>query len=84
MLRDSDDADPLCDDEVPDDAGGGDDSIDVEPCPACGRSMAGESPRCPHCGEWITTRSAPRSPVRHALTWLVAIVLIGIIVLLWR
>ena len=31
-----------------------DDVDDLLACPACGADMYGDSPRCPHCGEYVS------------------------------
>ncbi|MFO0972826.1 MAG: hypothetical protein U1A27_05210 [Phycisphaerae bacterium] len=82
MLRDSDPDDPVRDDEFPDD----DDLVDgndpaIAPCPACGRSMLEDSPRCPHCGNWVA--SARRAP-RGNLWGLIVAALIAVILVIWH
>ena len=54
MGRYLEDSDDWSDDDWGD---GGDDS--TIPCPYCGKEMYEDSPRCPHCGQYITDEDAP-------------------------
>lgn len=83
MIRDTDDDDPLRDEEWPDegDPDGGVDSVDLLPCPACRKMVADGTQRCPHCGDWIVTRVAERRGWRR---WAWSIAAIGVmLVLMW-
>jgi hypothetical protein len=49
---------------------------DMAPCPACGEAMFEDSPRCPHCGEYVSvTGTRP--------TWIVVTVLVCLAAALW-
>jgi hypothetical protein len=39
------------------------------PCPYCGREIYEDSPRCPHCGQYISAEDAPPSRPQW---WIVA------------
>lgn len=55
-----------------------DDELDLAPCPACRRLVVEDTPRCPHCGEWVVARA----PHRRGL--LFVILAIGVIIgILW-
>ena len=51
------------DDEWDDDGDGwdgdGDDDEATDPCPHCRRPVYEDSPRCPHCGEYLGAEDAP-------------------------
>jgi hypothetical protein len=57
-LEASDDWDEGCD------CGGhesdyGDEDDSTIPCPYCGKEMYEDSPRCPHCGQYISDEDTP-------------------------
>jgi uncharacterized paraquat-inducible protein A len=60
-----------------------DDGIDEDPdempCPACGRMVYEDAPKCPHCGEWITAATAAE---RRSRTWLWPLLVAGLISLI--
>ena len=58
MLTDSDSVDYDDDDRdapLESDLEGSDDDHDDDDmvCPACGKGVAVDTPKCPHCGDWI-------------------------------
>jgi len=81
-----DDSDPLSEDEWPDDADTSDD--DESPllrCNECGRMIAEDSPRCPHCGTWGPADAPHAGRLIARIIWAIAVLLlIGIIVLVWH
>ncbi|MCK6457721.1 MAG: hypothetical protein L6Q92_14470 [Phycisphaerae bacterium] len=85
MWRDADNDNPLTEDEWPDgDGGDGDDSIEVEPCPECGKLIAEGTPQCPHCKTWV--RAVTQAELRLR-TWhwpLLAAGVVGMILFVWH
>ena len=72
--------DPIGEHEFPDedDLTPDTDSVDLEPCPACGLQLYEQAEQCPHCGEWVVRSRGPRSPGWTVLVLLVlAIFVIG-------
>jgi hypothetical protein len=72
--------DDLDDDEgwdAPDDDADDSDDDGTAPCPACGQPMFEDSPRCPGCGEYVSTSTAARP------TWIVVTVLVCLAAALW-
>jgi hypothetical protein len=63
-----------------------DDGVDGEteptiPCPYCRREIHEDSPRCPHCGQYISEEDAP--PTRKPW-WIIVGVLLGLLgIWLW-
>jgi hypothetical protein len=95
QLEDADDWDEGCDSHGcnchgcgggNDDSGdwNGDDDDEGEaavPCPYCGKEMYEDSPRCPHCGQYISDEDAPP---RRAPWWIiVGVVLCLCAVVVW-
>jgi len=61
-----------------------DEEPDEVPCPACGRTVYEDAPKCPHCGEWITPGSGAE---RRSRTWfwpIIVVVLILLILVAWH
>jgi len=54
-----------------------DDEVEQEPCPACGRFIAEDVPRCPHCGEWVVERPFSAARGRRLLYVLLVIALMA-------
>ena len=82
QLEDPDDWDEGCDhgesDDWNDDGDEGDSTI---PCPYCGHEMYEDSPRCPHCGQYISEEDAPP---RRAPWWIIlGVVLCLCVVAVW-
>lgn len=46
------------------------------PCPYCQRMISEDTPRCPHCGSYMSEEDAPR---RRSWLWMIAV---GLLVLL--
>jgi predicted nucleic acid-binding Zn ribbon protein len=69
------------DDESPVDDSG-DDSGDEStvPCPACGRAIFEDSPRCPYCEQYISEedRARPRHPA-----WVITTALVCLAAAFW-
>lgn len=69
------DWEPDAEDE-PDEEDGG-----TVPCPYCHREIHEDSPRCPHCGSYISEEDAPPS---RKPTWIVVTAIICVVfVVLW-
>jgi DNA-directed RNA polymerase subunit RPC12/RpoP len=75
-LEDADDWDDGCNcggcgncgsDSWHDDEADSEDSSTI-PCPYCGQEFYEDSPRCPHCGHYITDEDAPP---RRAPWWII-------------
>ena len=49
-----------------------DDEVEEAPCPSCGQLIAEDSPKCPHCGDWVIRRGQAHARSRN-LTYLVFI-----------
>jgi len=85
VIRDSNGHDPLREDEWPDEHDVADDapeSIDLAPCPRCGRMLADGASWCPHCREWIIAdANAPRTQWWWGI---VVAALIALILYLWH
>ena len=88
-LEDADDWDDGCDcggcgnchsDSWDDDNEDSEDSATI-PCPNCGQEFYEDSPRCPHCGQYI---SAEDAPPRRMPWWIVlGVVLCLCVIALW-
>ena len=40
------------------------DDSEVLPCPSCGQPVHEDTPKCPHCGDWITPlRASAAKPI---------------------
>jgi hypothetical protein len=50
-------------------------------CPSCGASVYEDCEQCPHCGDYITPRSATVSPLQGRWIAIVAIVLVTLMLL---
>jgi predicted RNA-binding Zn-ribbon protein involved in translation (DUF1610 family) len=65
-----------------------DDDEDLRECLACGGEFHYDSPRCPHCGEWIFTAAASDTEAaRRSQGWfwpVMVAVLIAIILVMWH
>jgi len=53
------------------------------PCPSCGREIYDDSPRCPHCGQYLSDEDAPpgRKPWWIVLGALLCLIAVGIWIL---
>lgn len=67
--------------EEPEDWGDEDDDEPTIPCPNCQEEMFEDSPRCPHCGEYISEEDA--SPGRKPWWVIIGVVLCLIVILIW-
>ncbi|MGO8690656.1 MAG: hypothetical protein ACLQLG_13620 [Thermoguttaceae bacterium] len=63
-----------------DNNGGGDEDGTV-PCPSCGRPIYEDSPRCPHCGNYISEEDPP--PARKPWWIIVGALLVFYAVYRW-
>jgi hypothetical protein len=70
-------------DEEPEDWGveNDDDDEPTIPCPYCHEEMFEDSPRCPHCGRYISEEDAP--PGRKPLWIILGVVLCLIVIAIW-
>jgi uncharacterized paraquat-inducible protein A len=78
---DSDEDADLNDSEFPDPSDMDDDeqdSTDTHPCPHCKTPIYDQSPRCPHCGNFI---SQNKSSIRKPIWFLIAAILCLLVVL---
>jgi hypothetical protein len=68
------------DDAWDDDTDETDDDESTVPCPQCRRPVYEDSPRCPHCGQYISDADAAtaRKP-----WWILVGVLLAFLVVLW-
>ena len=86
MSRFADRDDPLTEDEWPDESDVTDDdaSVDLERCGGCGRMIAEDSPRCPHCGEWGPLQGGAAAAGWKRAIWTLAVIgLIAVILAVW-
>jgi hypothetical protein len=67
-------------DEWSDEAGDDGDDATV-PCPYCGQEMYEDSPRCPHCGHYISDEDTP--PRRMPWWIIIGVVLCLCVIALW-
>jgi len=79
---DGDDDDDDWDDDGDDWDDDGDDSADepTVPCPYCRREILEDSPRCPHCEQYL---SAEDSPLPRRPLWVVVTALVCLAMVLW-
>jgi len=68
---DDPDAPQAADLEEPDD-----DDADDMVCPACGRGVAVDTPKCPHCGDWIRPVTAAGGSTPRWVKWVVIVMLV--------
>ncbi|WP_437227657.1 hypothetical protein SH661x_000487 [Planctomicrobium sp. SH661] len=61
------------DDDFPDDS----DDYGTVPCPSCGAEIHEDTPRCPICGEYITSSSGRVWEGKP--NWYIALALLGIV-----
>src|SRR3954449_11451593 len=72
---DDDDFDPPLDPEGPDPSDfDDDDQPDLLPCPYCRKLIDEDTPRCPHCGQWISAEDAPSQ-----VSWIVVLIIAALI-----
>jgi hypothetical protein len=76
---DDDSDDPDEDYDFDDEASFNPDDVETHPCPACGGDVYEEAPRCPHCGEYVSSTSIWSG---RPLAWIV-LGAIGILVVIW-
>lgn len=60
-----------------------DDDTATEECPACGREVYADVPRCPGCGAWLDESFAERQSRRWLWPVIVA-VLVAVILVFWH
>ena len=54
-------------------------------CPACGRLIHEEAPRCPYCGEWVIDDLTPAEERSRGWFWPVMVaLLVGLILVVWH
>ncbi len=59
------------------------DNSETVPCPHCREPMYEDSPRCPSCGEYITS-SDFRKPFPTWLIWVILLTIFGLLLpILW-
>ena len=51
-------------------------------CPSCGRMVFEDTPKCPHCGDWINAASDTEHRSRTFI-WPIAIAVLIALVLIW-
>ncbi|MFO0837576.1 MAG: hypothetical protein U1D55_03555 [Phycisphaerae bacterium] len=70
----------VTDDDLPQESDvGDDDETETLPCPNCRREVAEDSPRCPHCGDYLVPGAAPtRRQQKLGKIWFV----LGVLLLL--
>ena len=56
-----------------------DDDEPTIPCPSCRREMLEDSPRCPHCGHYVSTEDQPPPPKP---LWVIATALVCLLMAL--
>jgi hypothetical protein len=68
--------DSSCQDEEDAEEDGDDEEVTTVPCPYCGKDVFDDSPRCPHCGNYLSEADSPPS---RKPWWIVA----GVVVCLY-
>lgn len=57
---------------------------DTVDCPVCGRLLLEGAPRCPHCGQWLSS-DTPAARRARGWFWPVMIaILIAVILVIWH
>jgi len=59
---------------------GGDEAEELS-CPACGAMVVEDTPKCPHCGEWITPIEAGGA---FSKRWWLVVAILLMLLAMWR